>query len=132
MAKYDDILDNLDYDPNDPEYRLESIGPDEQVQVVGKYYSQLEANVAAARLSHEGIPCVIENEATHGLLPSQHSYVNLFVRAVDVPLAREVLAELEHSEPSQTSSSMQLENILLIGILALLVFLAIVAMGLNR
>lgn len=81
-----DILDDFDFD--DGHYFEENSG-----EVVAKFYSAMEAEVAAARLRTEGIPCFIANSASQSVLPHLQLLVRLHVRPQDVERARALLAE---------------------------------------
>ncbi|MBL7796069.1 MAG: DUF2007 domain-containing protein [Saprospiraceae bacterium] len=81
-----DILDDFDFD--DGHYFEENSG-----EVVAKFYSAMEAEVAAARLRTEGIPCFIANSASQTMLPHLQLLVRLHVRPQDVERARALLAE---------------------------------------
>lgn len=81
-----DILDDFDFD--DGHYFEENSG-----EVVAKFYSAMEAEVAAARLRTEGIPCFIANSASQSVLPHLQLLVRLHVRPQDVERARTLLAE---------------------------------------
>lgn len=81
-----DILDDFDFD--DEHYFEENSG-----EVVAKFYSAMEAEVAAARLRTEGIPCFIANSTSQSVLPHLQLLVRLHVRPQDVELARALLAE---------------------------------------
>ena len=132
MARHDDILDNFDFDPDNPEYNLESISPQDQVQVVGKFYTRLQADIAVARLRQEGIPCVLQNVNSQSMLPDFQSFMSLFVRAEDAPVARQIISEIQ-ANLSQSSpdpdASFKLENILLGVIILIIIGLAVVALG---
>jgi hypothetical protein len=132
MARHDDILDDLDFDPEDPAYRLESIKPEDQVQVVGKFYTRLEADLAVARLRQEGIPCVLQNINSQSMLPDFQSYMSLFVRAADAPVARQIIDEVHHNlsrSSGEADHSFNLENILLGVIILIILGLAVMALG---
>ncbi len=83
---HDNILDDFDFD--DSPYFEENSG-----EVVAKFYSALEADVAAARLRAEGIPCFIANTASQSVLPHLQLLVRLHVRPADAERARLLLAE---------------------------------------
>lgn len=83
-----DILDHFDFD--EPEF-----DPEEgQGEVVGKFYSSMEAEVSAARLRSEGIPCFLANSASQSVLTSTMVMVRLHVRPQDALRAREILREM--------------------------------------
>lgn len=84
--QHNDILDDFDFDQN--HYFEENSG-----EVVAKFYSPLEADVAAARLRTEGIPCFLANTASQSVLPHLQILVRLHVRPQDAERARFLLAE---------------------------------------
>ena len=61
--------------------------------VVAKYYSAMEAEVAAARLRSEGIPCFIAGETAQAVMTHLSMIVRLHVRPEDLELAREILTD---------------------------------------
>lgn len=76
-----EFADHLFLDENDPG------------DVVAKYYSSMEAEVAAARLRSEGIPCFIAGETAQAVMTHLSLIVRLHVRPEDMELAREILAD---------------------------------------
>jgi len=84
--QHDNILDDFDFDGSP--YFEENSG-----EVVAKFYSTMEADVAAARLRSEGIPCFIANSASKSVLPHLQLLVRLHVRPADAARARLLLAE---------------------------------------
>lgn len=84
--QHDNILDNFEFD--DSPYFEEDSG-----EVVAKFYSAMEADVAAARLRSEGIPCFIANATSQSVLPHLQLLVRLHVRPIDAERARVILAE---------------------------------------
>ncbi len=96
--QHDNILDDFDFD--DSPYFEEDSG-----EVIAKFYSVLEADVAAARLRSEGIPCFIANTSSQSVLPHLQLLLRLHVRAVDVERARALLVEaaIDTQEAQQTS-----------------------------
>jgi hypothetical protein len=82
-----DILDQFDFGDN-PFFNEAGDG-----EVVAKYYSEMEAEVAAARLRAEGIPCFLANTASHNVLPHVSVLLRLHVRPVDFERAQAILAE---------------------------------------
>jgi Putative prokaryotic signal transducing protein len=62
-------------------------------EVVAKFFSPLEAEVAAARLRAEGIPCFLANATANTVMPHLQSIARLHVRPADVEQARVILAE---------------------------------------
>jgi hypothetical protein len=95
-----DILDNFDFDEN------VQPGLSEEGEVVAKFFSSLEAEVAAARLRAEGIHCFLANTAAQSVLPHLQTIVRLHVRPVDSARAREILHEaaIETVTPLGSSS----------------------------
>lgn len=65
----------------------------EEGEVVAKFFSPLEAEIAAARLRSEGIHCFLANTTSQTLLPHLQIVVRLHVRPQDSAMAREILQE---------------------------------------
>ncbi|MBX2889547.1 MAG: DUF2007 domain-containing protein [Saprospiraceae bacterium] len=82
-----DILDNFDFDEN------VQPGLAEEGEVVAKFFSLMEAEVAAARLRAEGIHCFLANTTSQSVLPHLQAIVRLHVRPIDSARAREILQE---------------------------------------
>ncbi|MDX2135499.1 MAG: DUF2007 domain-containing protein [Saprospiraceae bacterium] len=82
-----DILDDFDFDDSS------FFEGGDEGEVVAKYYSNLEAEVAAARLRSEGIPCFLASTTAQSVLPHLQLLVRLHVRPEDVQRAREILGE---------------------------------------
>ncbi len=82
-----DILDDFEFEEKD--YR----GLAEEGEVVAKFFSLMEAEVAAARLRAEGIHCFLANTASTSVLPHLQSIVRLHVHPLDSARAREILQE---------------------------------------
>lgn len=82
-----DILDDFEFDEN--------VGPGfaEEGEVVAKFFSLMEAEVAAARLRSEGIHCFLANTMSQTVLPHLQTIIRLHVRPVDSARAREILNE---------------------------------------
>lgn len=80
-----DILDDFNFDEL-PEWSGEG-------EVVAKFYSMMEAEVAAARLRSEGIHCFLANAISHSVLPHIQGVIRLQTRPADAELAREILQE---------------------------------------
>jgi len=80
-----EILDNFDFDEL-PEGSGEG-------EVVAKFYSVMEAEVAAARLRAEGIHCFVANAIAQSVVPHIQGIVRLQTRPEDAEKAREVLQE---------------------------------------
>lgn len=94
------ILDDFDFDEN--QYFEEHSG-----EVVAKFYSPLEAEVAAARLRSEGIPCFLANATSQSVLPHLQLLVRLHVRPEDAERARFLLAEaaIDTEEPENRTEN---------------------------
>jgi len=80
-----DILDNFDFEDL-PEWAGEG-------EIVAKFYSSMEAEVAAARLRSEGIHCFLANAISHSVVPHLQGIVRLHTRPEDAELAREILQD---------------------------------------
>lgn len=108
-----DILDDFDFD--DSPFFEENSG-----EVVAKFYSSLEADMAAARLRAEGIPCFLANSTAQSVLPHLQLLVRLHVRPQDVERARALLAEAaldaEESPEAQTDNRVLTFLAVLIGL----------------
>ncbi|MFN8300987.1 MAG: DUF2007 domain-containing protein [Saprospiraceae bacterium] len=101
MSQSNDILDNFEFD--------DSAFPTKEGdgEVVAKFFSSLEAEVAAARLRSEGIPCFLANTTSRSVLPHLQALIRLHVRPVDAARAREILDEaaIDNLSPTSTSNS---------------------------
>jgi Putative prokaryotic signal transducing protein len=84
---HDNILDQFDFD----DHLFLDEGDDREV--VAKYYSPLEGEVAAARLRSEGIPCFLANSTSQSILPHLQLVTRLHVRPQDMETARAILGE---------------------------------------
>ncbi len=82
-----DILDDFEFDEN--QYH----GLAEEGEVVAKFFSLMEAEVAAARLRSEGIHCFLANTTSSTVLPHLQIIVRLHVHPIDSARAREILQE---------------------------------------
>lgn len=91
-----DILDDFDFDP-------EQYFEGHSGEVIAKFYSPLEAEVAAARLRTEGIPCFLANVASQSVMPHLQLLIRLHVRPEDAERARLLLAEaaIDTEEPGE-------------------------------
>lgn len=83
----DDILDNFDFDSE----RV-PLHPEEG-EIIARYFSLLEAEVAAARLRSEGISCTLINAYSASINPHFQIVVSLYVHPLTATKAREVLQE---------------------------------------
>ncbi|MBV6442213.1 MAG: hypothetical protein DYG98_25675 [Haliscomenobacteraceae bacterium CHB4] len=110
-----DILDDFDFDEN------VRPGFAEEGEVVAKFFSLMEAEVAAARLRAEGIHCFLANTMSQTVLPHLQTIIRLHVRPVDSARAREILnqAAIETVAPNGVASgrSVLIALAILIGII---------------
>lgn len=97
VMKSDDILDNFDFEGSGHPLWAE------EGEVVAKFYSPLEAEMAAARLRSEGIHCFLANTISQTVLPHLQIVARLHVRPVDSARAREILQEavIDTATPTQ-------------------------------
>jgi len=111
MAKLN-ILDDFDFDEHD-------FFPEEgDSEVIGKYYSPMEAELAAARLRAEGIPCFLANSNSQSILPSSLVYVRLHVRPDDKDRAKSILlTEFPANDESKGLGTIWENLMMLFGIL---------------
>ena len=95
-----DLLDDFEFDEN------VRPGFAEEGEVVAKFFSLMEAEVAAARLRAEGIHCFLANTMSQTVLPHLQTIIRLHVRPVDSARAREILNEaaIETVSPSDEST----------------------------
>jgi hypothetical protein len=118
------ILDNFDFDEL-PEWSGEG-------EIVAKFYSTMEAEVAAARLRSEGIHCFLANSISQSVLPHVQGIVRLHTRPIDAAEAREILQEaaIETDGPSARKNSGAGAIILIAVIIGLLLaWLLVKSMG---
>ena len=94
-----EILDHFEFE----DHLFLEEGDDKEV--VAKYYSPLEGEVAAARLRSEGIPCFLANATAQTLLPHLQIIARLHVRPSDVKHARDILGEAAIDDPESPRSS---------------------------
>lgn len=80
-----DILDDFAFD-DEPEWSGEG-------EVVAKFYSVMEAELAAARLRSEGIHCFLANSISQSVVPHLQGFVRLHTRPKDADRAREIIQE---------------------------------------
>jgi hypothetical protein len=81
------ILDDFDFEGNQLPIWAE------EGEVVAKFFSPLEAEIAAARLRSEEIHCFLANSTAQSVLPHLQTVIRLHVRPQDSALAREILQE---------------------------------------
>ena len=94
-----DILDDFDFDEL-PEWAGEG-------EIVAKFYSTIEADIAAARLRSEGIHCFLANTISQAVVPHLQGIIRLHTRPTDAEHAREILQEaaIETDSPLAKKSS---------------------------
>jgi len=98
VMKSDDILDDFDFEGSGHPLWAE------EGEVVAKFYSPLEAEMAAARLRSEGIHCFLANTISQTVLPHLQIVARLHVRPVDSARAREILQEAVIATATPTQS----------------------------
>lgn len=118
------ILDDFEFEDN------QFFEDGNEGEVVAKYYSSMEAEVAAARLRSEGIPCFLANTISQSVLPHIQFVLRLHTRPQDVERAREILSEAaaETAEFKPRSSNREMARIvvLIIGSALLILLIRIV------
>ncbi len=99
------------------------------VEVVATFYSPLEAEVAAARLRAEGIPCFLVSRTAQSVLPQLQLLMRLYVPTPWAEHARAVLAEARAEPESASSASSELGMwVVLFALLGLLLAVLLVQM----
>lgn len=121
-------MDDLNFDDNSvPSWA-------EEGEVVAKFFSPIEAEMAAARLRSEGIHCFLANTVSQSVMPNIQTVIRLHVRPQEVDAARSILKEAAieagQVEPS-SGSGMGAILILAVVIGVLLAFLLIQALSLS-
>lgn len=96
-----DILDDFDFDGGGGHFWSE------EGEVVARFFSPLEAELAAARLRSEGIHCFLANNISQTVLPHLQIVARLHVHPVDSARAREILQEavIETGVPGKSKDS---------------------------
>ncbi len=115
-----EILDDFGFGQN-PFEAFEGEG-----EVVAKFFSPMEAEVAAARLRSEGIPCFLANTASQNVLTQTMNLVRLHVRPQDRERAIEILEE-NTPAPESNSGSVATGLLIILGVflgLGVLLYLA--------
>jgi len=109
-----DILDDFNFDDL-PEWAGEG-------EVVAKFYSNLEAEMAAARLRSEGIHCFLANTIAQSVVPHLQGVVRIHTRQADADKAREILQEaaIETEWPVPQKNSGTLAIVLLAVLIGLI------------
>ncbi|MBL7826739.1 MAG: DUF2007 domain-containing protein [Saprospiraceae bacterium] len=81
------ILDDIDFEGNElPKWA-------EEGEVVAKFFSPMEAEIAAARLRSEGVHCFLANATAQSVMPHLQIVIRLHVRPQEAAVAREILHE---------------------------------------
>jgi hypothetical protein len=124
--KSDDILDHYAFHDL-PDWAGEG-------EVVAKFYSNLEAEVAAARLRAEGIHCFLANTISQSVTPHLPGIIRLHTHPSEADLARDILQEasIETDGPlprKNSGAGAILVLAILIGLL--LAWLLVQSIGLN-
>lgn len=112
--QHPDILDDFNF--NDlPEWAGEG-------EVVAKFYSNLEADMAAARLRSEGLHCFLANAISQSVVPHLQGVVRLHTRQADAENARRILQEaaIETEWPVPQKSSGTVAVVLLAVVIGLI------------
>jgi len=125
--RFDNILDDFDFEGNEiPVWA-------EEGEVVAKFYSPMEAEVAAARLRSEGVHCFLANTVVQSVLPNLQTVIRLHVRPIEAAMAREILQEAALNATitgKSSSSGMGAIIVMAIGIGVLLAWLLVQALSL--
>ncbi len=125
--RYDNILDDFDFEGNEmPAWA-------EEGEVVAKFYSPMEAELAAARLRSEGVHCFLANTIVQSMLPTLQAVIRLHVRPNDAAMAREILQEAAIEAtitPKPSSSGNGAVMVIAIAIGLLLAWLLVQALSL--
>lgn len=120
-----DILDDFDFHET-PEWAGNG-------EVVAKFYSPVQAEIAAARLRSEGIHCFLANTIAQSVVPHVPGYIRLHTRTADAERARQLLeeadVEMEHPLPRKDSGQ---SAIIFMAILIGLVLAGLLAQALRR
>jgi hypothetical protein len=95
MARKDnDVLDDFNFENEEPEFGDHLyLDHDTEAEVVARFYSGMEANVAAALLRSEGIPCFLGGTMGQSVTPHLQDPVRLHVRPEDFEASRLLLRE---------------------------------------
>lgn len=84
MSEILDDFDILDHDGFDA---------GEKGEVIAKFFSMFEAEVAAARLRAEGIPCFLAGATGQTVMPHLQTVIRLHVPSAAAEQAREILGQ---------------------------------------
>lgn len=126
IVMHKDILDHFDYEGNDlPMWA-------EEGEVVAKFYAAMEAEVAAARLRSEGVPCFLANATTaESVFPSLNAVIRLHVHPNDSAIAREILQEAAIDGATPKPSSKGYTGIIIMAIIIGLLLAKMLVVALN-
>jgi hypothetical protein len=124
MAPSDDILDDDFEAQNLPLWA-------EEGEVLAKFFSPLEAEMAAARLRAEGIHCFLANHTAQSVVPHLQSIVRLHVHPLDAARAREILHEAAISTVQPGDSRSGNGILLVLSILIGLILAVLLVKALN-
>lgn len=72
-----------------------------KVVVVRYFYTDSEAYLYAARLREAGISCFVSNSHAIAAIPLGNGGIGLHVRATDLPVALELIKEIENQPPNE-------------------------------
>ena len=121
------VLDDFDFEGNELPIWAE------EGEVVAKFFSPMEAELAAARLRAEGLNCFLANATAQSVLPHLQTVLRLHVHPTDAAAAREILQEaaidaLESDRKTHSGNGVILILAIVIGVL--LAFLLVRAISL--
>lgn len=122
------ILDDFDFEGRQfPQWA-------EEGEVVAKFFSPMEAEVAAARLRSEEVHCFLANTTAQTLMPHLQIVIRLHVRPQDAPLAREILQEAAIHGATPKSSNAGMGAIITLAVLIglILAYFFVQAIVMNR
>lgn len=121
---YDDIIDDLGWEPA---LNVRESSP----EVVAMFYDPLEAEMAAAHLRAEGIPCFLASRTAQSVMPHLQLLVRLHVRPQDVRRARRILTEagidIDTQEESGAGRWIMTALFALLGLLLAVLFVMVMA-----
>ena len=134
MHSSDNILDHFDFEDN-PFLEEDGTSLKQGLEVILHCFSmpdRLEADLAAARLRAEGIPCFLANTASQSVLTHLPILVRLHVRPADFQRAQAILAEAAidaNPEVKRKSVGLGVFHALAIAIAIIVLALLAVAIG---
>jgi hypothetical protein len=116
--RLNNIIDDFEEAPHDHDGE-----PFEDSDVVAHFYSLLEAEVAAARLRAEGIPCFLANTHVQNMFNTGNfAAVRLHVRKEEVEMARELLQETLPDPEQETEKGVGAKSWLILAAILLGLF----------